>query len=151
MNDLENKPHGIEVIVRAVITDSLHEKILACSPKSKEYFYLPGGHVEPGETAVQALKRELLEETGVETNILSYIPIGASENIFFQKNEKHHEVNIYFFVPGIFSESSEIISYEQDILFRILPAAALLLCENMIQPEHVFSWNGVPLSKPSTP
>lgn len=160
MNKTETKPKGVEVVVRAVIADSMHEKILMCSPKSKEYFYLPGGHIEPGETAAQALKRELAEELGMETNLLSYTLIGASENIFSQNGEKHHEINLYFFIPDIFSEAADVLSREPEILFswvsvkeistfRILPVSAQAMCGNMIFPEHIFSWNGVSLSKQS--
>lgn len=36
---------------------------------------LPGGHVETGETAIEAANRELLEETGVAANLTELIGV----------------------------------------------------------------------------
>lgn len=38
------------------------KKLLICRPKGKTYFIAPGGKIEAGETAMECLKRELMEE-----------------------------------------------------------------------------------------
>ena len=41
----------------------------------------PGGHVEPNEDPVQAVLREVLEETGLEVEILPTVPLFRVENL----------------------------------------------------------------------
>ena len=41
-------------------------KWLFCRHKKRSTIETPGGHIEPGETPLQAAKRELWEETGAE-------------------------------------------------------------------------------------
>lgn len=112
---------SIEVIARAIITDESGEKMLFCSPKNEEYFYLPGGHVEFGETAVSALVRELYEETEADTSSAEFRFAGAHENIFTEDDEPHHEVNLYFEVSDVFSGEAEIVSAEDDLSFKWIP------------------------------
>ena len=48
-------------------------RLLVVRSRTKGAFYLPGGKLEPGETPVQALHREVLEELGVgAVDVASY-------------------------------------------------------------------------------
>ncbi|WP_328536917.1 (deoxy)nucleoside triphosphate pyrophosphohydrolase [Streptomyces sp. NBC_00344] len=65
---------------RVVVGGALYDRgrLLAARrsapPELAGRWELPGGKVEPGESAEQALVRELREELGVETEVLERIP-----------------------------------------------------------------------------
>ena len=68
----------VEVVAAGALLEE--GRILLChrSPDRRWYpnvWDLPGGHVEPGEDCRQALKRELLEELGIETGPLAAKPL----------------------------------------------------------------------------
>lgn len=83
---------GFEVCARVVII--YDGKLLVCKNKSKNYYFFPGGHIEFGEKAEQALKRELKEELGI--NVSRFLYIGTVENIFGEDGVRHHEINLVF-------------------------------------------------------
>jgi 8-oxo-dGTP diphosphatase len=56
--------HNATPIV-SIIAARLEGKWLFCRHAAHQGWELPGGHIEPGETAEAAARRELWEETGV--------------------------------------------------------------------------------------
>ena len=85
--------NAIETIVRGVcIQDGL---VLLCrSSSGGNPSFLPGGHIEFGETARAALAREMNEELGVAARVGRFL--GCSEHAFVQKGEPHAEINLVF-------------------------------------------------------
>ena len=82
----------IETIARGVCI--IDGKILLCLPKDRSYSYLPGGHIEFGETGREALVREMKEETGLDATAGDLL--GVVESSFVQKGEKHCEINLIY-------------------------------------------------------
>lgn len=107
----------IENIVRAVIINAAKNEILLAKQKGKNYTFLPGGHIEFGETARHALDREMLEETGAEGRI--GVHLWTIENIFTDPDkEPCHEIASYFtytFYKRFYTES--VISQEDHLEF----------------------------------
>ena len=83
---------GIETIARGVAI--IDGEVLLCRAKGGKSSYLPGGHIEFGETAREALVREIREEMGVEATAGKFL--GAVENSFMQHGKPHAEINLVF-------------------------------------------------------
>ena len=78
-----------------IISDS---KILAMHDERSPYFYLPGGRVTFGETAENAIIRELQEELGITAKNIRPLWLNQA---FFNEDVDHmdyHEICIYFLV-----------------------------------------------------
>jgi len=84
----------IECITRSIIVDQ--GRILLCKPAAKDFYFLPGGHIEFGEYSEATMRREILEELGVEAS--SVQQIGAVDNIYDDSEErlKRHEINLMY-------------------------------------------------------
>lgn len=55
--------------VRAIVVKDDQLLVMARNKFGQEYLTLPGGGIQLGETAEQALEREITEETGIEASI----------------------------------------------------------------------------------
>ncbi|XHC25496.1 MAG: NUDIX hydrolase [Phycisphaerales bacterium] len=144
-------PKRIEVIARGVLQRG--GRVLLCRDRGGGYCYLPGGHVEPGEAASEAVARELGEEAG-----LREISVGScalvTEQRFQQNGQPRHEVNFVFHVErcllpdrtplplgsasGRDDEPPIVASLEDHIEFVWVEAAAL--GEVDLRPASMKAW-----------
>lgn len=89
--------NNIHTLVRAVIIQDEHVLLCKTCTLENNFHFLPGGHIEPNETAIAALKRELIEEGGKEINIKRFL--GCLEN-YFEPQDKNYchkqEYNLIF-------------------------------------------------------
>ena len=128
---------GIEIIARGVCVQG--GKILLCKAKGGATTYLPGGHVEFGETGRQALVREVKEELGVDAETGAFL--GVVENAFEQHGKPHAEVNLVYElkIPAatLARACEDWIEFEWRDLARLddlLPAAFRRLSDDYTTP-----------------
>lgn len=124
----DSKSH-IHAIARGLLVRG--EDVILCRVKNKDWYFLPGGHIEDGESAKTALLRELREEMGEGDYTISSF-IGVCENIFpLEEGLSQHEMNIVFrvdvpadFEPKAREEHIEFVCIAKNDLanHNILPA-----------------------------
>lgn len=148
-----NAPKRIEILARGLWRAGSH--VLVCRSIEHGHCYLPGGHVEPGESATGALVREFLEEAGVDV-VVGDLCIVAEQR-FVQGGKPRHELNLVFHVelkdhdaagvPPIPPGNHPVVtSREPEIAFDWLAMDALdsggFLPQHLIGP--IVAWLGTP-------
>lgn len=78
--------------------------------------FLPGGHIDQGEPAKTALKREVFEEIGVAIHVGAFV--GAVEATWYKGSTLHSEINLLFSASVLgLSPDSPIHSREEHLEF----------------------------------
>ncbi len=128
----------IEVIARGLIQAG--SSYLLCRNVEKGYCYLPGGHVEFGESASAALARELMEEAGLRVDVGRLLMV--SEVIFDQGGKRRHEMNLVFHVEPaagvVLDPGVGVASLEEGIGFDWVEQAAVV--ETDVRPGVIRAW-----------
>jgi 8-oxo-dGTP diphosphatase len=110
-------------------------QILVAKAIGEKNTFLPGGHVDTGEKAQDALVREIKEELGVTATISFFL--GAVENYWEQNSVSHFEINLVFMVKiDELSVNTKPTSQEDHLEFlwvrpEELPALNLLPTPNI--------------------
>ena len=68
-----NHARGQSKRVAIVLVRGPGDSVLMGRRKDNELMTQPGGHIEPGESAIDGARRELWEETGLKAKSLKYI------------------------------------------------------------------------------
>lgn len=80
--------------LRAAAVVAKHECVLLHQLEGDSFWALPGGRVEPGETAAAAITREFQEELGIPVQCGELLWV--VENFFSYADKPHHELGLYF-------------------------------------------------------
>ncbi|PPE03062.1 NUDIX domain-containing protein [Holospora curviuscula] len=102
--------NNIHVLSRGVIIDQDHILLCRTLDLPISFYFLPGGHVEHGESVETSLLRELMEETGAHCKIKRFL--GCLEYSFEPGHSSichNHEYNF------IFEAESESLKIENKI------------------------------------
>ncbi len=84
----------VELIARGLVVRD--GAALLCRNKKSGYCYLPGGHVDPGESSAEALAREFLEECAERVRVGACLAV--TEEAFGEDDDRHREINLVFHV-----------------------------------------------------
>ena len=68
----------------ATIFDASGERLLLTRRADNGRWCLPGGHMEPGESAAEACVREVREETGLEVRLTRLIGVYTSPHVLLE-------------------------------------------------------------------
>lgn len=119
--------NATHILSRAVIIDQGHILLCKTLDMKDNFYFLPGGHVEHGESASNALIRELIEESGFRVVIQRFL--GCLEN-GFESSESckchNHEYSFIFEASNADLNIHRIIpKLEAHIVMQWLPLAKL--------------------------
>lgn len=94
----EHTYSGVNMIVRGVIIHENHVLLTTTTKINTEFssdlYFLPGGHVDYKESAIDALRRELKEEMAIDMDGADFI--GALECSWDRKGRIYHELNLVY-------------------------------------------------------
>jgi 8-oxo-dGTP diphosphatase len=102
--------NNIHVLSRGVITDQDHILLCKTLDLPVSFYFLPGGHVEHGESVEKSLLRELMEETGAECKVKRFL--GCLEYSFEPEHSSichNHEYNFIFEAESEYLKSNRTI------------------------------------------
>ena len=82
--------------VKLLLVNSNNEVLLGYSHHEYQF---PGGHVEEDENLVDAINREVLEETGIELNITHIEPFACAMGYYkdWPAEGKNRKIEIYYY------------------------------------------------------
>ena len=96
-----------EVAAGAVLIDPTVNELLLLHQRSDDRWCIPKGHVEPGESALEAARREVTEETGLdEFSLLE--ELGPATHRYFDPKRDRSVVKTSIYFLGVASKEDPL-------------------------------------------
>lgn len=137
-------------VAAGVLVDADGRVLLAERPPGKQlagHWEFPGGKLEPGETAVEALRRELREELAIEADVIDALPL-------IEVPWRHGEVDLCLIVHRVRSWQGTPRPCEGQSLMWLLPSlvdpASLAPADRQILHALMRSTVELPVQPPMT-
>ncbi|MEG0294530.1 NUDIX hydrolase [Enterococcus sp.] len=123
--------------VYVVIADTMKEKIILVQAPNGAYF-LPGGEIESGETHLETIDREMLEELGFEVEVTTYF--GEAVEYFYSRHrDTNYEHPGYFYRVTQWDQVAEPTEKTNNLVW-VTPQAALELLKRGSHRWAVEQW-----------
>ncbi len=98
------------------------DSVLLAWHKKQQYYFLPGGHVEVGESSAAALVREIMEELGLAVTCGDFLLL--FEHAWKNGEELQHELTSVFDMELVDADA-ELESRVDHLEFRWVPVAEI--------------------------
>lgn len=133
-----------------------NNKVLLAKAKGYPNTFLPGGHVEIGESAKEALIREIMEELGIDSQVGSFL--GLIEHSWEHQGKLHFEINQVFEVTSLdLNPHANPVSAESHLEFfwcsesefdesNLEPYPIRNLIKNYLNGERIVGWESTILT-----
>ena len=128
----------IEIIARGLLIKDDH--LLVCHNVQNLYAYLPGGHVEFGETREQALQREWQEELACNCHVGKFLQF-FEDRFTDIKGEKFHEYAYLYQVScDVLSLNQPLPHPESNLFFEWVPLSEIKQRRILPTPMRDYVW-----------
>ena len=138
VKDINVKVNDINFVCRSCAVIRNGDKVLFQKRKNDKYYSLPGGKIEVLETVKDALKRELIEELGIEVEVKDIVSV--VENFFEFNNEKVHQYIFSYEVKLLDDKYNNLDEFEgietlKEVIFKWFDIDEL--DEEFIKPNYL--------------